>query len=143
MRIKFRNKVFLIFTLLITVPFLVIAFLVPSWFSSVIKKQTENNTLEMMEQYSIYLDNVASQVEDVGKQILVSSITQEWLATEDTSEDITTLHFAKNEMNELLTTTTINSTNHLQVSVYLEDEIEKRKNSFSDWYQKYQNTNER
>ncbi|MBM0065500.1 histidine kinase [Bacillus gibsonii] len=143
MRIRFRNKIFLIFTLLITVPFLVIAFLIPNWFSSLIKQQTENNTLEMMEQYSIYLENVASQVEDVGKQVLVNRITQDWLATEDVSDDLSTLHFARNEMNELLTTTTLNSTNHLNISVYLDEEIESRGASFSDWYPAYLDHNER
>jgi hypothetical protein len=61
-----RNRLFIIFTILLTVPFLVLSLLIPAWFTSVIEDQTKDSTVEMMEQYSIYINSVTSQAEDLG-----------------------------------------------------------------------------
>ncbi|WP_025025683.1 hypothetical protein [Caldalkalibacillus mannanilyticus] len=77
-----RNRLFLIFTSLLTVPFIILSFIIPSWFTSVIKEQTQELAIEMMDQYSLYIDSITTQAQDLGKQVLVSQITQDWLKIE-------------------------------------------------------------
>ena len=72
----------LIFTCLLTVPFVILSLIVPSLFTSVIREQTQDLTIEMMDQYSLYVDSITTQAEDLGKQVLVNQITQDWLRLE-------------------------------------------------------------
>ena len=142
-----RNRLFFIFTILLTVPFILISILIPNWFTSVIENQTESYTVDMMEQYSLYLDNVVVQAEDLGKQVLISNTTQQWLNTEKEETDQAILHFSRNEMKGLLSTITLNNSNQMDISVFLNDGI----GIWNDhpylyemnWYKEYQNSNQR
>ena len=66
-----RNRLFLIFTLLLTVPFLILSIIIPNWFTSIIKEQTQELTVETMDQYSLYIDSITKQAQDLGKHVFV------------------------------------------------------------------------
>ena len=79
MLFSLRNRLLLIFTCLLTIPFVILSIIIPSFFTSVIREQTQELTIEMMDQFSLYVDSITTQAEDLGKQVLVNPTTQEWL----------------------------------------------------------------
>lgn len=74
-----RNRLFLIFTILLTIPFLVLSILIPAWLTESIKDQTRELSVEVMDQYALYIESIATQAEDIGKQVLLNELTQDWL----------------------------------------------------------------
>lgn len=118
-----RNRIFLIFTLLLTVPFLVLSFLIPSWFTSIIENQTKSSTQDMMDQYSLYIDSVTRQAEDLGKQVLVDQTTQQWLRMERENTGVTETErlLMKNELRGQLSSMFINNSNTMSFSIFLND----------------------
>lgn len=120
-----RNKLFLVFSCLLTVPFLILSLVIPSLFTNYIKNQTQELTIEMMGQFSLYINSITIQAADVGQQVLVNPITQEWLRIEATHNDNETLSTARllvrNELNTLLSTMTVNNSNSISVSIFTHD----------------------
>ncbi|WP_223702552.1 sensor histidine kinase [Sutcliffiella deserti] len=142
-----RNRLFLIFTLLLTFPFLVLSFIIPSWFTSEIEAQTEDYTLDMMDQYSLYMDSIATQAEDLGKQVLVNQTTQQWLQLEKEDAALAELHFIRNELRSWLSSMTLNNSNTMSTSVFLNDGtgiwINHPFLSEVEWYKDYSENNQR
>ncbi|WP_332695994.1 sensor histidine kinase [Halalkalibacter lacteus] len=118
-----RNRLFLTFTFLLTVPFIILSIMIPSWFTSAIKEQTQELTVEMMDQYSLYIDSITSQAQDLGKQVLVNHTTQQWLKldTEDGDASTEETLLIKNELKMLLSSIMINNSNGMSISVFLND----------------------
>ncbi|MGM0852796.1 MAG: sensor histidine kinase [Bacillota bacterium] len=118
-----RNRLFMIFTLLLTFPFLVLSILIPNWFTSIMEERTTSSTIEMMEQYSLYIDSITSQAEDLGKQVLVNPTTQEWIKSEENDREATGAErlLMKNQLKAELSSMMINNSKSMSVSVYLND----------------------
>lgn len=118
-----RNRLFMIFTLLLTFPFLVLSILIPNWFTSIMEERTTSSTIEMMEQYSLYIDSITSQAEDLGKQVLVNPTTQEWIKSEENDREATDAErlLMKNQLKAELSSMMINNSKSMSVSVYLDD----------------------
>ncbi|KAA0566598.1 HAMP domain-containing protein [Bacillus sp. CH30_1T] len=118
-----RNRLFMIFTLLLTFPFLVLSILIPNWFTSIMGERTTSSTIEMMEQYSLYIDSITSQAEDLGKQVLVNPTTQEWIKSEEDDREVTDAErlLMKNQLKAELSSMMINNSKSMSVSVYLSD----------------------
>ncbi|ALC91605.1 histidine kinase [Bacillus sp. FJAT-18017] len=138
-----RNRLFLVFTCLLTIPFIIFSFLVPNWFSSVIKGQTQDLTVEMMDQYSLYINSITTQAEDLGKQILVNPTTLQWMKSEHSTSGLTKNQrlLSRNQMKSLLASMTVNNSNGMSVSVMMDDGTgawgnnPKLKNE--KWYKEY------
>ncbi|WP_262481582.1 sensor histidine kinase [Bacillus sp. CH30_1T] len=113
----------MIFTLLLTFPFLVLSILIPNWFTSIMGERTTSSTIEMMEQYSLYIDSITSQAEDLGKQVLVNPTTQEWIKSEEDDREVTDAErlLMKNQLKAELSSMMINNSKSMSVSVYLSD----------------------
>lgn len=118
-----RNRLFMIFTLLLTFPFLVLSILIPNWFTSIMEERTTGSTIEMMEQYSLYIDSITSQAEDLGKQVLVNPTTQEWIKSEENDREVSDAErlLMKNQLKAELSSMMINNSKAMSVSVYLND----------------------
>ncbi|MGG1629590.1 sensor histidine kinase [Rossellomorea sp. NRS-1567] len=118
-----RNRLFMIFTLLLTFPFLVLSILIPNWFTSIMEERTTSSTIEMMEQYSLYIDSITSQAEDLGKQVLVNPTTQEWIKSEENDREVSDAErlLMKNQLKAELSSMMINNSKAMSVSVYLND----------------------
>lgn len=138
-----RNRLFLVFTCLLTIPFIIFSFLVPSWFSSVIEEQTQDLTVEMMDQYSLYIDSITTQAEDLGKQVLVNPTTLQWMKTDQVSSDVTKNQrlLIRNQMKNLLASMTVNNSNGMSISVMLHDGTGAWGNNpllkQENWYKEY------
>ncbi len=116
-----RNRIFIIFTLLLTVPFLVLSIIIPSWFTTIIEKQTQESTLDMMDQYSFYIDSITSQAEDLGKQVLINPTTQQWLQLEKdkASSKNTESLLMKNQLKKQVSSMMINNSSGMSISIFL------------------------
>ena len=136
-----RNRLLLIFTCLLTIPFVILSILIPSFFTSVIREQTQELTIEMMDQYSLYVDSIATQAEDLGKQVLVSQTTQEWVRLNRqgaaNEEIITSINLLKQQLSSIM----INNSNAMSISVQLNDGTGTWGNNTTlhetDWFQDY------
>ena len=143
-----RNRLFIIFTILLTVPFLVLSLLIPAWFTSVIEDQAKDSTVEMMEQFSIYINSVTSQAEDLGKQVLVNQATQDWLHAEsDSAVSSDERMLIKNQLKMQLSSMMINNSNGMDISVFLNDGTgtwgDNPNLSETDWYKAFSNDEKR
>lgn len=141
-----RNRIFMIFTMLLTVPFLLLSIIVPSYFIHILEGETKNNTMEMMDQFSLYIDSVTSQVEDIGKQVLVNQDTRDWInADEDLSNTETLL--LKNQLKMQLSSMMVNNSNSLSISVFLNNGkgtwADNPEMEFTQWYQDYKDNEQR
>ena len=121
MYISLRIRLLLIFTLVLTIPFLTLSFLVPEWFGTIMEKKTTEATVEMMDQFSQYSDSLTSQVEDLGKQVLVNPATQEWVRAEENGLSDTDLLYMKNRLKTELSSMMVNNSKSMSASVYLND----------------------
>lgn len=110
---------------MLTVPFLLLSIIIPSWFTSIIEEQTKDSTVEMMDQYSLYIDSITTQAEDLGKQVLVSQAAQQWLKVEKERDETTSTSaeklFIKNQLKMQLSSMMVNNSNNMSISVFLND----------------------
>jgi two-component system, sensor histidine kinase YesM len=116
-----RNRLLLIFTCLLTIPFVILSIIIPSFFTSVIREQTQELTIEMMDQFSLYVDSVTTQAEDLGKQVLVSQTTQEWIRLNRQGAEKEEIDSLMNQLKQDLSSIMINNSNAMSISVLLED----------------------
>lgn len=116
-----RNRLLLIFTCLLTIPFIILSIMIPSLFTSVIREQTQDLTIEMMDQYLLYVESITTQAQDISKQVLVNETTQEWLRITKNSPQSEDRVRLQNQLNELLSSVMINNSNGISISVQLND----------------------
>jgi two-component system, sensor histidine kinase YesM len=116
-----RNRLFIIFTCLLTIPLIILSIIIPSWFTSIIEDQTQDLTIEALDQYSLYIDSVTTQAEDLGKQVLVNQTTQQWLKLEKKDANIPKEQslLQKNELKMMLSSMMVNNSNGMSISVVL------------------------
>jgi two-component system, sensor histidine kinase YesM len=116
-----RNRLLLIFTCLLTIPFVILSIIIPSFFTSVIREQTQELTIEMMDQFSLYVDSVTTQAEDLGKQVLVDQTTQEWIRLNRQGAKEEEIDSLMNQLKQGLSSIMINNSNAMSISVLLDD----------------------
>lgn len=144
-----RNRIFVIFTLLLTVPFLLLSIIIPSWFTTIIEDQTKNSTLDMMEQYSLYLDSITTQAEDLGKQVLVNQTTQQWLKHEKENTDLSQAEqlLMKNRLRMQLSSMVVNNASTMSISIFLNDGTgiwsDHPALEETEWFQDFSENNQR
>ncbi|RKL67289.1 sensor histidine kinase [Salipaludibacillus neizhouensis] len=104
-------------------PFIILSFIIPSWFTVFIKEQTQELTVESMDQYSLYINSITTQAQDLGKQVLVNQATQDWLKFEQGDVDTSSKEglLKKNDLRNLLTSMMVNNSNDMSISVFLYD----------------------
>jgi two-component system, sensor histidine kinase YesM len=136
-----RNRLLLIFTCLLTIPFVILSLLIPSFFTSVIREQTQELTIGLMDQFSLYVDSITTQAEDLGKQVLVDQTTQEWLRLNRHGAAQEEIDSTMNELRQQLSSVMINNSNAMSISVLLDDGTGTWGNQPSlhetSWYQEF------
>lgn len=95
--------------------------IIPSWFTSIIEDQSQELTIEAMDQYSLYIDSITTQAEDLGKQVLVNQTTQQWLKLEKKDANIPKEQslLQKNQLKMMLSSMMVNNSNGMSISVVL------------------------
>jgi two-component system, sensor histidine kinase YesM len=121
MLFSLRNRLLLIFTCLLTIPFIILSLIIPSFFTSVIREQTQELTIEMMDQFSLYVDSISTQAEDLGKQVLVDQTTQEWIRLNRQGAQKEEIDLLMNQLKQGLSSIMINNSNAMSISVLLDD----------------------
>ncbi|WP_160719648.1 cache domain-containing sensor histidine kinase [Bacillus sp. USDA818B3_A] len=123
MLFSLRNRLFIVFTCLLTIPLIILSIIIPSWFTSIIEEQTQDLTVEAMDQYSLYINSVTTQAQDLGKQVLVNQATQQWLKLENKDAKISKGQslLQKNQLKTLLSSIMVNNSNGMSISVVLND----------------------
>ena len=146
MLFSLRNRLLLIFTCLLTIPFVILSIILPSFFTSVIREQAQELTIEMMDQFSLYVDSITTQAEDLGKQVLVDQTTQEWLRLNRHGADKEELDSMMNQLRQGLSSIMINNSNAMSISVMLDDGAGTWGINSSlhetEWYQDYTQNNQ-
>jgi two-component system, sensor histidine kinase YesM len=146
MLFSLRNRLLLIFTCLLTIPFVILSILIPNFFSSVIREQTQELTIEMMDQFSLYVDSITTQAEDLGKQVLVNQTTQEWLRLNRLGAEKEKIDSSMNQLRQELSSIMINNSNTMSISVLLDDGTgtwgKYSSLNESDWYQDFTQNNQ-
>ncbi|WP_110937223.1 sensor histidine kinase [Salipaludibacillus neizhouensis] len=76
-----------------------------------------------MDQYSLYINSITTQAQDLGKQVLVNQATQDWLKFEQGDVDTSSKEglLKKNDLRNLLTSMMVNNSNDMSISVFLYD----------------------
>ncbi|MCM3691917.1 sensor histidine kinase [Neobacillus niacini] len=146
MLFSLRNRLLLIFTCLLTIPFVILSIVIPNFFTSVIREQTQELTIEMMDQFSLYVDSITTQAEDIGKQVLVNQTTQEWLRLTRQGAEKEEIDSSMNQLRQGLSSIMINNSNAMSISVLLDDGTGTWGNhsslNESDWYQDFTQNNQ-
>ena len=146
MLFSLRNRLLLIFTCLLTIPFVILSIIIPSFFTSDIREQTQELTIEMMDQFSLYVDSITTQAEDLGKQVLVNQTTQEWLRLNRQGAEKEEIDSSMNQLRQGLSSIMINNSNAMSISVLLDDGTGTWGNHSSlhetDWYQDFTQNNQ-
>lgn len=141
MLFSLRNRFLLIFTCLLTIPFVILSIIIPSFFTSEIRKQTQELTIEMMDQFSLYVDSITTQAEDLGKQLLVDQTTQEWVRLNRQGAEQEKIDSLMNQLRQDLSSIMINNSNAMSISVLLDNGTGTWGNHSSrhetDWYQDF------
>lgn len=75
----------------------------------------------MMDQFSLYVDSITTQAEDLGKQVLVDQTTQEWLRLSRQGAAKEEIDSSMNQLRQNLSSIMINNSNAMSISVLLDD----------------------
>ncbi|MCR2823044.1 sensor histidine kinase [Lederbergia panacisoli] len=137
-----RNRFLIIFTCLLTIPFVILSLIIPAWFMSYIKDQTQQLTIEKMEQYSFYVESITAQAQDIGKQVLYNQTTQDWIKMEAEGSNVSKEEklLMKNKLNTFLSSIRINNSYNMYISVFLNKDLIDLQNKepyIADWYIDY------
>ncbi len=104
------------------------------------EEQTKNNTIEKMDQYSLYIDSITAQVEDLGKQVLVNQATRDWINA-DSDVSNTEQVLLKNQLKMQLSSMMVNNSNSVSISVFLNDGTgtwgNNRQLNKAEWFQNF------
>ena len=144
-----RNRLFIVFTCLLTIPLIILSFIIPSWFTSIIEEQTQELTVEAMDQYSLFIDSITTQAKDLGNQVLVNQTTQKWIKLESKNANISDGQrlLQKNQLKMLLSSMMVNNSNGMSISVVLNDGTGTWGNISNlnqvDWYKDYSQNKQR
>lgn len=146
MLFSLRNRFLFIFTCLLTIPFVILSIIIPSFFTTEIREQTQELTIEMMDQFSLYVDSITTQAEDLGKQVLVDQTTQEWLRLNRQGAEKDEIDSSLNQLRQDLSSIMINNSNAMSISVLLDDGTGSWGNHSTlhetEWYQDYTQNNQ-
>jgi two-component system, sensor histidine kinase YesM len=117
-----RNRLFIVFTCLLTIPLIILSIIIPNWFTSIIEEQTRDLSVEAMDQYALYIDSITTQAGDLGKQVLVNQATQQWIRMENNANIPREQRLLqKNQLKMLLSSTMVNNSKGMSISVVLND----------------------
>ncbi|UUZ85414.1 hypothetical protein LJK88_18815 [Paenibacillus sp. P26] len=82
MLFSLRSRLMAVFSVLLILPFALLAYILSRESTDIIKASIESSTAQTIEQYASHVTTLLAQVEDAGNQALSDRITQEWLAVQ-------------------------------------------------------------
>ncbi|MGO4695232.1 sensor histidine kinase [Paenibacillus sp. 2TAB26] len=107
------------FSILLIFPFVSLVYILTSESANLIKNSLEISASQTIEQYASHVTTLMKQLEDIGNQVLGSSITQTWLADLRNSEDLEREELlAKRRVRDFLSSYAVNNSNGISISLF-------------------------
>ena len=143
-----RSRLMLIFSILLIVPFTAVVFILSKESEMLIQSSIETSTLQTIDQFASHAGTLLTQIEDTGKQVLSSRITQDWITTGMNNESTPgELYFAKKQLRDFFSSYAVNNSNILSISTFRSESggiwTQDRGYLDSNWYKQYRDYNVR
>ncbi|WP_339208267.1 sensor histidine kinase [Paenibacillus sp. FSL K6-3182] len=114
-----RSRLMVAFSILLIFPFVSLVYILTSASANLIKNSLEISASQTIEQYASHVTTLMKQLEDIGNQVLGSSITQTWLADLRNSEDLEREELlAKRRVRDFLSSYAVNNSNGISISLF-------------------------
>lgn len=114
-----RSRLMVAFSILLIFPFVSLVYILTSESANLIKNSLEISASQTIEQYASHVTTLMKQLEDIGNQVLGSSITQTWLADLRNSEDLEREELlAKRRVRDFLSSYAVNNSNGISISLF-------------------------
>ncbi|MGG1638759.1 sensor histidine kinase [Paenibacillus sp. NRS-1760] len=114
-----RSRLMVAFSILLIFPFVSLVYILTSASANLIKNSLEISASQTIEQYASHVTTLMKQLEDIGNQVLGSSITQTWLADLRNSEDLEREELlAKRRVRDFLSSYAANNSNGISISLF-------------------------
>lgn len=114
-----RSRLMVAFSILLICPFVSLVYILTSTSANLIKNSLEISASQTIEQYASHVTTLMKQLEDIGNQVLGSSITQTWLADLRNSEDLEREELlAKRRVRDFLSSYAVNNSNGISISLF-------------------------
>ncbi|MDQ6420289.1 sensor histidine kinase [Paenibacillus sp. LHD-117] len=119
MLFSLRSRLMLAFSLLLIIPFTALVFLLTEASSELIRESIETSTSQTIEQFGSHLNTFLKQVEEIGNQVMSSSMTQEWITTlMNPDSAMEERLIAKQRLVDSLASYTINNSSGITIGVF-------------------------
>ncbi|WP_410511338.1 histidine kinase [Paenibacillus sp. BR2-3] len=141
-----RSRLMLAFSILLIIPFTAVVFILSKESATLIQSSIETSTLQTIDQFASHAGTLFIQIEDAGKQVLSSRITQDWITTDLNGESPAgERYLVKQRMREYLSSYAINNSNLLSISTFRDESgglwTQNRSYLSSAWYKQYREKN--
>jgi two-component system sensor histidine kinase YesM len=114
-----RSRLMVAFSILLICPFVSLVYILTSTSANLIKNSLEISASQTIEQYASHVTTLMKQLEDIGNQVLGSSITQTWLADLRNSEDLEREELlSKRKVRDFLSSYAVNNSNGISISLF-------------------------
>ncbi|CAM4515567.1 two-component system sensor histidine kinase YesM [Paenibacillus endophyticus] len=114
-----RSRLMVAFSILLIFPFVSLVYILTSASANLIKNSLEISASQTIEQYASHVTTLMKQLEDIGNQVLGSSITQTWLADLRNSEALEREELlAKRRVRDFLSSYAVNNSNGISISLF-------------------------
>jgi two-component system, sensor histidine kinase YesM len=129
----------LTFFILVIVPIIVLSIVVPYQSTDMMEDQIKTSTLQTMDQYTLYINSITTQTEEIAKQVLVNPTTQELLSSQvGSTTKLQEKVIMNNQIKEFLSSIMVNNSNGISISIFLNDGtttwVNNREFVTSDWF---------
>ncbi|MBD8068722.1 sensor histidine kinase [Bacillus sp. PS06] len=154
MLFSLRSRLMLTFFILVIVPIIVLSIVIPYQSTGMMEDQIKTSTLQTMDQYTLYINSITTQAEEMAKQVLVNPTTQELLSSQmGSTTKLEEKVIMNNQIKEFLSSIMVNNSNGISISIFLNDGtttwVNNREfvtsnwfNAFSDGAQRWMDTHE-
>ncbi|MDD9271663.1 sensor histidine kinase [Paenibacillus sp. GCM10023248] len=137
-----RSRLMAIFSLLLILPFGLLAYILSEEAAATIEASTQSMAAQTIEQFASHVLTLLTQVEDTGNQVVSSRITQEWLS-QHLNPDLTVQErvLAKMRLREYFSSYGVNNASGISISAFTEDAggvwTQDQTYRSSAWYQAF------
>jgi len=137
-----RNRLTLVFSILLIVPFTAMIVILSRESTDIIRRSIETSTTQTIDQFASHVLTLLTQVEDIGTQVMSNGITQEWTALQlNPASPVEELVLSKQRLREYFSSYAINNSNGITISAYTDLTgglyTQDRNYTQTSWYRDY------
>ncbi|MGY4760271.1 cache domain-containing sensor histidine kinase [Paenibacillus caseinilyticus] len=141
-----RSRLMTAFSILMIVPFTLLAFTLSEQAEEIIQASVESSAAQTIDQFASHAVTLMTQVEDIGSQVMSSRTAQAWAALElDRDRSTAEAVLAKQALREYMSSYALNNSNGISITTYTESAggmwTQDRTYRNSEWYRRYQTDN--